>query len=165
MSWKNENAIKRVFECFKRLKELKGKVWDNDIEALKHLNTELENAQNKYVNDNILYAKLLAHVLNEKIHETGNIKTSIAIVNSILKEPIEVKIKTIEINLNLQDKYNYFSTLGFDLHLISETDTDKITLNQKEMIKKLETNWSFENVNKSFYNTANDFLKDLTNYK
>ena len=33
------------------------------------------------------------------------------------------------------------------------------------MIKKLETNWSFENVNKSFYNTANDLLKDLTNYK
>jgi hypothetical protein len=34
--------------------------YDNDIEAIKTLNTAIENASKSQVNDNLLFAKLLA---------------------------------------------------------------------------------------------------------
>ena len=63
MSWTNQNALKRVFNVYKRFKEQNGKLWDNDIEAIKTLNTAIENNTKISVNDNLLYAKLLCFVL------------------------------------------------------------------------------------------------------
>ena len=40
MSWQIENAFKKVFGVFKRFKEQKGKIWDNEIEALKLLKSK-----------------------------------------------------------------------------------------------------------------------------
>lgn len=42
MSWITENAMKRVFNAFKRSKD---KIYKEDIEALKVLNEELLNNQ------------------------------------------------------------------------------------------------------------------------
>ena len=54
MSWANQNALQRVFNVYKRFKEQKGKLWDNDIEALKTIDKALENNSKNYVNDNLL---------------------------------------------------------------------------------------------------------------
>jgi hypothetical protein len=58
MSWQTQNALKGT--VFKRSKERNVPIYDNDIEAIKTLNTAIENASKSQVNDNLLFAKLLA---------------------------------------------------------------------------------------------------------
>jgi len=168
MSWASENAFKRVFNVFRRSKD---KIYKEDIEALKLLNEELLNSQKKYVNDNILYVKLLVYILDRNVHRNGDIKASIKIVSGILKEPLDYHLQMFHTNLNQKGVDNYLETLGFNLdHLENNKEikinNDKILKeNEKEIIKKLKINWTFDNVSKSVYNTANEFLKDIDNYK
>lgn len=168
MSWTTENAVKRVFNVFKRSKD---KVYKEDIEAFKLLTEELVNSQKSYVNDNILFAKLLVYVLDRNVHNNGDIKASIKIVSDILKEPLNYHLQMFQINLNQKGIDNYLQTIGFNLDQFNHSDERKINNdkiikeNEKEIIEKLKVNWTFENVNKSFYNTANEFLKDIDNYK
>ena len=170
MSWQTENALKRVFSVYKRFKEQNGKLWDNDIESLKTINTALENNSKDYVNDNILFAKLLVYILDKNVHNNGDIKASIKIVADILKEPLDCRIKMLQINLNQKGVENYLQSLGFNLdHLDNskekqETNDKILKENQKEIIEKLKVNWTYENVSKSFYNTANEFLQETDNY-
>ena len=169
MSWTNQNALKRVFNVYKRFKEQNGKLWENDIEALKTINTALENDTQSYVNDNLLYSKLLLYVLDRNLHQNGDVKASIKIVSDILKEPLNYHLQMFQINLNNKGIENYLNDIGFNLDMfnhVKEIENNKILKqNQKEIIEKLKVNWSLENVNKSFYNTANEFLKDIDNYK
>jgi len=168
MSWQIENAKKRVFNVFKRNKD---KIYKEDIEALKTINTELELKRDKYVNDNLLFAKLLVYVLDRNVHHNGDIKASIKIVAGILKEPLDYHLQMFQTNLNQKGIDNYLETLGLNLdHLENNKEikinNDKILKeNEKEIIEKLKVNWTFENVSKSIYNTANEFLKDIDNYK
>jgi hypothetical protein len=77
-----QNALKRwVTVFFKRSKE-NVPIYDNDIEAIKTLNTAIENASKSQVNDNLLFAKLLAYVMMEHYTEY---KASIKIAADILK--------------------------------------------------------------------------------
>lgn len=163
MSWKTENAMKRVFGVFKRFKEQKGKLWDNDIEALKTLSEEIENASKKQSVDNILFLKLICVILKERSEHYGDIKMAIRTLSDDLKIPIQDNIELLRISLNNTDKINYLKSIGvnFDSH---ENQNNLLKLNEREFIEKLKTNWSFENVEKSIYNTTNDFIKDLTNY-
>jgi len=64
MSWHTDNAVKRIFNSFKRLKN---QIFEQDIEALKLLNEELINNQKNYVNDNRLFLKLLAIHLKTEV--------------------------------------------------------------------------------------------------
>jgi hypothetical protein len=170
MSWTNQNALKRVFSVYKRFKEQNGKLWDNDIEAIKTLNTALENASKSNVNDNILFAKLLAYVLDRNVHHNGDIKASIKTVADILKEPLDFHLQMFQKNLNQKGIDNYLQSLGFNLNHLNHSkerqeSNDKILKeNQKEIIEKLKQNWTYENVSKSFYNTANEFLQNVNNY-
>jgi len=164
MSWQSENSVKRIFNTFKRLKT---QIFNQDIEALKQLNNELILTQKSYVNDNILFGKLLCYVLDKNLHQNGDIKASIKIASDILKEPLDYHLQLFQKNLNNKDLENYFLSLGLNLDHLNFKDNNKqiITNKQKEIINKIKTNWTFENVEKSFYNTANDFLKDIDNYK
>jgi len=168
MSWQLENAKKRVFNVFKRNKE---NIYKEDIEALKTINTELELKRDKYVNDNLLFAKLLVYVLDRNVHQNGDIKASIKIVADILKEPLDYHLQMFQINLNQKGIDSYLQSLGFNLEHLDNSkeikiNNDKILKeNEKEIIEKLKINWTFENVSKSIYNTANEFLKDIDNYK
>jgi archaellum biogenesis ATPase FlaH len=49
-----------------RLSWLKKVKWEQDIEALKQLNTATENASKAYVNDNLLFAKLLCDAIKTR---------------------------------------------------------------------------------------------------
>lgn len=160
MSWKTENSLKRIFNVFKRSKD---KIYKEDIEALKYLNTELEIKLKTYVNDNLLYAKLLCYILNQKLHESNNIKTAIKLSNDIIKEPLDYHIKLLSKNLNDIEKYNFLSSLGIDFSN-DDNDFKILKMHEKEILKKLEQEWTFKNVEDSFYNTANDFLRNEDNY-
>ena len=160
MSWKTENSLKRIFNVFKRSKD---KIYKEDIEALKYLNTELETKLKTYVNDNLLYAKLLCYILNQKLHESNNIKTAIKLSNDIIKEPLDYHIKLLAKNLNDIEKYNFLSSLGIDFSN-DDNDFKILKMHEQEILKKLEQEWTFKNVEDSFYNTANDFLRNEDNY-
>lgn len=160
MSWKTENSLKRIFNVFKRSKD---KIYKEDIEALKYLNTELEIKLKAYVNDNLLYAKLLCYILNQKLHESNNIKTAIKLSNDIIKEPLDYHIKLLAKNLNDIEKYNFLSSLGINFSN-DYNDFKILKMHEQEILKKLEQEWTFKNVEDSFYNTANDFLRNEDNY-
>lgn len=167
MSWKTQNAFNRVFNVFKRSKE---KVYKEDIEALKVLDLALKNTSKAYVNDNLLFAKLLVYVLDRNVHNNGDIKASIKIVADILKEPLDYHLQMFQANLNQKGIDSYLQSLGFNLDHLNhskerqETNDKILKENQKEIIDKMKANWTYENVSKSFYNTANEFLKETDNY-
>jgi len=167
MSWQIENAKKRVFNALKRNKE---NIYKEDIEALRTINTELELKRDKYVNDNLLFAKLLVYVLDRNVHQNGDIKASIKIVSDILKEPLDYHLQMFQINLNQKGIDSYLQTLGYNLeHLnhdkkVKEQNELILKENQKEILVKLKVNFTLENVKKSFYNTANQFLQETDNY-
>lgn len=163
MSWKNENALKRIFNAFKRSKD---KIYKEDIEALKLLNDELILKQKTYVNDNLLYAKLLCYILNQNLHQNGSVKLAIKQTSDILKEPLSYHLEIFKTNLNNKEIENYLLSLNFNLdHFDLKSDNEKLLkASEKEIVEKLKKEWLFENVEKSFYNSANDFLKEPENY-
>lgn len=157
MSWKTENSLKRIFNVFKRSKS---QIYKEDIEALKYLDTELENAKKSYVNDNLLYAKLLCYVIDRNLHHTDSIKLAIKNTADILKEPLDFHLKMLQKNINDKEFLNYL-----DLLKISNSNVEqKIKENEKDFLDKLNKKYNFENVSKSFFNTANDFLNETDNY-
>lgn len=149
MSWKTENAVKRIFSSFKRLKN---QIYSQDIDALKAINEALSENKKSYVNDNLLYAKLLCYVLDRNLHYHGDIKTAIKNSADILKEPLEFHLKMLHKNINDKNILKHIENLDFE------------NTNQEELIKKLENSFSYQSVENSFYNTANDFLREPDNY-
>jgi hypothetical protein len=155
---------------FKRSKERNVPIYDNDIEAIKTLNAALEIKSQAYVNDNKLFAKLLVYVLDRNVHNNGDIKASIKIVADILKEPLDYHLQMFQSNLNQKGIDNYLQSLGFNLDHLDHSKEKQDTNNKilvkygNEIIEKLQSNWTYENVSKSFYNTANEFLQETDNY-
>lgn len=170
MSWQVENALKRVFSVYKRFKEQNGKLWDNDIEAIKTINTALENSSKSNVNDNLLFAKLLVYVLDRNVHNNGDIKASIKVASNILKEPLDYHLQMFQRTLNQRGIDNYLESLGYNLDFYNNTKENResnekiLKANEKEIIEKLKNNWNLDVVKKSFYNTANEFLQQTDNY-
>src|SRR6478609_12103827 len=101
MSWKTQNAVQRIFNTFKRLKT---QIFNQDIEALKLLNAELESKQKQYVNDNLLYAKLLCIALRYRTEYHTNIKMALKSIDSDLNIPINEQIELLKLTLNRVDK-------------------------------------------------------------
>ena len=164
MSWSTDNAVKRIFNSFKRLKN---QIFEQDIEALKLLNEELINSQKNYVNDNILFAKLLSHVLRNELKQQGSMKMAVKSIDSILKVPISHHTEFLRMELNNKDFVDYVEGLGIETdHLNHKENNNDLILNdnQKEVQDKLLKFWNYDKVEKSFYNSANEFLKDINNY-
>lgn len=149
MSWQLENATKRIFNTFKRLKN---QIFTQDIEALKLINENISESSKSYVNDNLLYAKLLCYVLDRNLHYHDDIKIAIKNASDILKEPLEFHLGMLHKNINDKNILKHIENIDFE-------NTD-----QKELIKKLENSFSYKSIEKSFYNTANDFLRETDNY-
>ena len=167
MSWTTDNAVKRIFNSFKRLKN---QIFEQDIEALKLLNEELINNQKNYVNDNILFAKLLSHVLRNELKHQGSMKMAVKSIDSILKVPISHHTEFLRMELNLKDDLDYLESLNIntnhfnDKKSVNENDLKVLLENQKGIAERLTKFWNYDKVEKSFYNSANEFLKDVNNY-
>jgi len=164
MSWKTENALKRVFSSFERLKD---KIYKEDVRALKLLNDELKNSEIKYVNDNLLFAKLLCYTFNQNLHYYGNIKTAIKSTSDILKEPLGFHLQNLHKNINSKKIEEFLLLKGFELDHLNHKENSNDNLlkeNEKEIIDLIKKDFSFESVSNSFYNSANEFLKETENY-
>lgn len=168
MSWTEQNAFKRIYNVFKRNKN---NIYTEDIEALKLLNTALENKNKQFVTQNLLFAKLLAIQLNQNLMYYGNIDEAIKKIKSDLSLSLNYNLIYLQKNLNNTEIINYFKSIGVNTtnpYLLTdeqiENDKNIISDKQKEIIEQLKKNWDFELVEKSFVKTANELLKDVNYY-
>ena len=141
MSWQNKKHITRIFNAFKRNKE---RIYKEDIEALKNLDEFINESSKNLTKDNLIYAKLLCVFLRQNIHYYKDIKFAIKELKFQLNIPLDRQIELLTYDLNL-------------ISLQNETEA-------KEVFKKMDNAWTKEQVEKSFYNSANDLLKEIENY-
>jgi hypothetical protein len=141
MSWENKRYVTKIFNAFKRNKQ---GIYKEDIEALKNLDEFINESSKNLTKDNLIYAKLLCVFLRQNIHYYKDIKFAIKELKFQLNIPLDRQIELLTYDLNL-------------ITLQNETDA-------KEVFKKMDNAWSKEQVEKSFYNSANDLLKEIENY-
>ena len=151
MSWQEQTALRRIFNVFKRNRT---NVYQEDINALKTLNESLEAYQKEFVNDNKLFAKLLSLQITQNVRYYGSIETALIALKDDLKNPLEYNITFLQQELNQRAVNDYLEQ--------NKTITPE---NKKEFQKKLLESWSLQNVEKSFYNTANEIIKNIDFYK
>jgi hypothetical protein len=168
MSWKEDNALDKILNVFKRFKEQKGKIYDNDIEALRTLKEASVNRSESHVNDNILFAKLLAMQLKQEIDYFGDVQMAIKSISANLGEPMGYHIEKLRMQINITDDIKYFKSIGVDISVDTKKAREEykniLEAEQKGFLDKITKFWNYEKVSSSFYNTANDLLKDLNNY-
>jgi hypothetical protein len=141
MSWQNKKHISRIFNAFKRNKE---RIYKEDIEALKSLDELISKESEQTTKDNLIYAKLLCVFLRQNIHYYKDVKFAIKELKFQLNIPLDRQIELLTYDLNL-------------ISLQNETEV-------KEVFKKMDKPWTRDQVEKSFYNSANDLLKEIENY-
>lgn len=151
MSWQEQTALRRIFNVFKRSKV---NIYPEDINALKTLNESLQGYQKQFVNDNKLFAKLLSIQITQNVRYYGSIETALVALKDDLKNTLEYNITFLQQELNQRAVNNY----------LEQNKTIKPET-QKVFEKKLLESWSLENVEKSFYNTANEIIKNIDFYK
>jgi hypothetical protein len=165
MSWKLENNTKRIYNVFKRSKS---QIYSEDIEALKEVLNHINDGNKAYVNDNILFAKLLTINLTQNLNYYGTIDVAIKEAGRLLTFPLNHHLEILRRNLNEQDLQNYFESIGIvDWKNTKEREANEQLLkdHEKEIVEKCKKNWTLQKVEKSLINSANDFLKDVDNYK
>lgn len=141
MSWILKKNVAKIFNAFKRNKE---RIYKEDIEALKSLDEFINENSKAMTKDNLLYAKLLCVFLRQNIHHYKDVKFAIK----------ELKF---QLNISLDRQ---IELLTYDLNLIELQKQDT----PEKVLDKLNKPWSKEVVEKSFYNSANDLLKEIENY-
>jgi cupin superfamily acireductone dioxygenase involved in methionine salvage len=141
MSWEQKRYVTKIFNAFKRNKE---RIYKEDIEALKNLDEFINESSKTLTKDNLIYAKLLCVFLRQNVHYYKDIKFAIKELKFQLNIPLDRQIELLTYDLNL-------------ISLQNETDA-------KEVFKKMDNPWTKEQVEKSFYNSANDLLKEIENY-
>jgi hypothetical protein len=169
MSWKVENAIKKVFGCFSRNKKT---IYDNEIEALKIIVDEINNHNKALIHNNEIYAKLLSmHILSED-RKYKSIDFAITQINKDLKYSLSYHIGILSTHIISGEFVQYLQTLK-----IEATEEEQSTIeglekleqkffkqHEKGILDKLKTAYSHKEIQNKCYLTANDFLKDVENY-
>ncbi len=141
MSWQNKKHITRIFNAFKRNKE---RIYKEDIEALKSLDELISKESEQTTKDNLIYAKLLCVFLRQNIHYYKDIKFAIKELKFQLNIPLDRQIELLTYDLNL-----------IELQKLESAE---------QVFEKMDNAWTKEQVEKSFYNSANDLLKEIENY-
>jgi cupin superfamily acireductone dioxygenase involved in methionine salvage len=141
MSWEQKRYVTKIFNAFKRNKE---RIYKEDIEALKNLDEFINESSKNLTKDNLIYAKLLCVFLRQNVHHYKDIKFAIKELKFQLNIPLDRQIEL----------------LTYDLNLIELQKLDSA----EQIFEKMDNAWSKEQVEKSFYNSANDLLKEIENY-
>jgi len=160
MSWKDKQHITRIFNSFKRNK---ANIYQEDINALKSLDELINDNSKTMTAGNLIYAKLLCLYLKQNANYYKGVKMAVKGLQSELKRPLDYHLQMLTKELNNIELINYFESKGIDL---SNGYSEKVIKQEDEqdIINKLKNEWTYEIVEKSFYNSANDLLKDIENY-
>jgi len=164
MNWKTRQSISRIVGVFNRNK---GKVYEQDIEALKHVNNILEAETEQIVNDHMLFAKLLAYLMRIELLSIGDMKMVAQRLNDVLAMPLDLHLQMLHLKINENERRAFFDSLGFDTKAIGIHKDESALLKQHEkaIISKLKNEWSENNVRRSFKNTAEAMIKNINNYE
>jgi CRISPR/Cas system CSM-associated protein Csm2 small subunit len=141
MSWEQKRYVTKIFNAFKRNKE---RIYKEDIEALKNLDEFINESSKNLTKDNLIYAKLLCVFLRQNVHHYKDIKLAIKELKFQLNIPLDRQIELLTYDLNL-----------IELQKLESAE---------QVFEKMDNAWSKEQVEKSFYNSANDLLKEIENY-
>lgn len=160
MSWQDKRSITRIFNTFRRLKS---GIYQEDIDALKHVSESIEAHQRAFVNDNLLFAKLLCIIIKQEQEYYGGVNMAIKNINSQLRLPMSHHLQMLELSMNSVEQNNFLTSIGIDMKS-HDFQRDVISNHQNEILEKLGKAWKYEAIEKSFYNTANEMLKETNNY-
>lgn len=160
MSWELKRNVTKIFNAFKRNKE---RIYKEDIDALKNIDEFINESSKQLTKDNLIYAKVLAINLRQNLHYYQSMNTSIKSLQNELKLPLNYQLEMLTKELNNITLLNYFRDKGvnFDEMFFDKSLASK---EQKEVTEKILSSWTKEQVEKSFYNSANDLLKEIENY-
>ena len=160
MSWELKRNVTKIFNAFKRNKEM---IYKEDIDALKNIDEFINESSKQLTKDNLIYAKVLAINLRQNLHYYQSMNTSIKSLQNELKLPLNYQLEMLTKELNNITLLNYFRDKGvnFDEMFFDKSLASK---EQKEVTEKILSSWTKEQVEKSFYNSANDLLKEIENY-
>jgi hypothetical protein len=166
MSWIEQKSVTRIFNTFKRLKT---QVFKEDIDALKTISEALNEKHKTNVKDNLLFAKLLALQLCQNLNHYKDMKIALKVLNNDIQKPLNYHLQFLTTYLNTSELNKFLISVGLDKDWKTQEELDdqkaKIKEHQKEFVEKLQKSWIYDEVEKSFYNTANGILKDVENYK
>lgn len=162
MAWKETKSIERIFNTFKRLKK---QVYSQDVDALKHLSESIDANDQKVTQDNILFAKLLSVVLAMNLEHYKDMGMAIKETSKMLKTPMGTHVEIFKMKINLLEDMSFLKSKGFNLDERFAENPELTKEQEVELIEKLTSPWTYEKVEKSFYKTATEFLKDVDNYK
>lgn len=160
MSWELKRNVTKIFNAFKRNKE---RIYKEDIEALKNLDEFINESSKQFTKDNLIYAKILIINLRQNLHFYRSMNTTIKSLQKELKIPLDYQLEMLTKELNNLSLLNYCTEKGVNFDEVF-FDKSKATNEEKEFIEKIKKNWTKEQVEKSFYNSANDLLKEIENY-
>jgi hypothetical protein len=141
MSWLHKKNVTRIFNAFKRNNQ---RIYKEDMEALKSIDELIDSISQQTTKDNLVYAKLLCVFLRQNIHYYKDIKLAIKELKYQLKIPLNTQLEMLTYDLNL-----------IELQKLESAE---------QVFEKMDKAWTREQVEKSFYNSANDLLKEIENY-
>jgi hypothetical protein len=165
MSWKEDNAIKRIYNVFKR-----SKVYQEDVNALKLISNSIDEQDKSIANDNLLFAKLLSIQLRQNLEHYGSMEVALKKIDDELKRPLNYHSQILHTTFNHVEFDSYLKSIGININFVhskadAKNNDDIIIKQQKEIAKKFIKDWSFEAVEKSFYKTANQIIKNINYYE
>ena len=167
MSWKQDNAIKRIYNVFNRNKKT---IYPEDVSALKIVIESIDESNKQFTNDNILFAKLLSIQLRQNLEFYGSMEVALKKIDDELKRPLNYQTQILHKTLNNVEFDTYLKSIGLNVNFITTKEDEKknneiIFKQQKEISKKFIKDWGFEVVEKSFYKTANELIKNVNYYE
>lgn len=171
MSYQDENSIKRIFNTFKRLSK---NIFQQDVDALKHLKERLDFYKINQVNDNKVYAKMLCMLIKERYMRYKDINFALQTISKDLKgssldehiELLTIKIRATEISTFLQScKIDVPHDELEDYEALCKREEEWGKKFDKALLDKIIETWNTEFITDRFYTTANEMLQDVDNYK
>lgn len=168
----------KLKEAFKRLSFTisKGnKPNKADIEAYNEISKFFKMAEEKTIQDNLLFAKLYTLVLSDFLMYYTDIDFANKEINRVLAEPMELRINILQQRLKLMELQNYFNRKNIldpflktknasELEEIHNRYIDKLPQLDSNEFLKCCNNWDIESVKYQLENNINLSLQNFKNY-
>lgn len=171
MSWKTQNAAKRMYNFLKRNKT---KAFPEDVDAFKIVIAEIESIKKQQAVDNVLFTKLLAIHFKNEILRHGSISLAVKNTSKDLGAELSYNIESLRLVLNDAELNAYLKSIGISgvvekdgeyTFPKSGSDDQVLKDHQKEIISKMNENFTFKTIESKLYNSSNEFIRDVNNYK
>src|SRR6187402_1368754 len=156
MSWKDDNALKRIFSTFKRLKS---NIFQQDIDALKQLQESLEFYKKQNVDRSKVYAVILCMLIKERTRRM-DINTALYMIGQDCKHGLDFHIGTLTSQLICNDLNSFMKESKIDVPT-QEKNPEELQkyIEQwhekydKDFLDRILNSWTDEEVSRQFYNT------------